>query len=52
MKAYVKGTSIELEIRNFWNAYNDSNVPCVMCDCFVKAFGSLETIPAGRIEIR
>lgn len=51
-KAYLKNTSIELEIRDFWNQYNEWNVPCLMCDCYVKAFDCIESIPAGRIEIK
>lgn len=52
MKAYLKNTSIELEVKSFWNCYNEDFVPCLMCDCYVKAFDSVESIPAGRIEIR
>ena len=52
MRTYLKNTSIELEIRHFWNNYNNDKVPCLMCDCYVKAFDSIESIPASRIEIR
>lgn len=52
MKAYLKNTSIELEVRSFRNDYNKHGASCLMCDCYVKAFDTIETIPAGRIEIR
>lgn len=51
MRAYLKNSNVELEIRHFWNDYNKSGVPCLMCECYVKAFDSIEQIPAGRIEI-
>lgn len=52
MRAYLKNSSIELEIKSFFNVYNEGNVPCLMCDCYVKAYDSVESIPASRIEIK
>jgi hypothetical protein len=51
-KAFLKNTSIELEVKSFWNQYSETKTPCLMCDCYVKAFDSIESIPAGRIEIK
>jgi hypothetical protein len=52
MRAYLKNSSIELEIKSFFNVYNEVNVPCLMCDCYVRAYDSIESIPASRIEIK
>lgn len=52
MKAYLKGTSIALEVRNYWNSYNEHKAPCLMCDCYVSAYDCVESIPAARIEIK
>ena len=52
MKAYLKNSSIELVVRSIWNEYNEWNVPCLMCECYIAAFDSVESIPAARIEIR
>lgn len=52
MKAYLMNSSVELEVRSFWNKYNEANIPCLMCECYVKAFDCVESIPASRIEIK
>lgn len=52
MKAYLINTSVELEIRGFWNKVNGHGVTALMCSCYVKAFDSMEDVPAARIEIR
>lgn len=52
MKAYLKNTSVELEVKSFFNQYNEWNTPCLMCRCYVAAFDSIEDIPAARIEIK
>ena len=52
VKAYLKNSSVELEVRSFWNKYYVWNVPCLMCECYVAAFDSIESIPASRIEIK
>lgn len=52
MKAYLKNSSVELEIRAFFNNYNDRGAVCLMCECYSPAFDSIEEIPASRIEIR
>ena len=52
MRAYLINTSVELEVRGFYNKINNHGIPALMCLCYVKAFDSMEDIPAGRIEIR
>ena len=51
-KAFVKNSSVELEIRGFHNEANSHGVPCLICECYARAFDSIEQIPASRIEIR
>ena len=51
MRAYLINTSVELEVRGFYNKINNHGIPALMCVCYVKAFDSMEDIPAGRIEI-
>lgn len=52
MKAYLKNSSVELEIRGFHNETNEHGAICLICECYAKAFDSVEEIPASRIEIR
>lgn len=51
MKAILKNSNIELEIRGFYNVPNEHGAICRMCECYVPAFASIEQIPASRIEI-
>ena len=52
MKAYLVNTSIELEIRGYFNKLNEHRIPALMCLCYAKAFDSMEEVPASMIEIR
>lgn len=52
MKAYLKNSNVELEVRGFYNEYNAHGARCLMCICYSAAFDSIENIPASRIEIR
>ena len=52
LKAYLVNSSVELEIRGFFNKVNTHGVPALMCLCYIKAFDSMEEVPAARIEIR
>ena len=51
-KAYLVNSSVELEIRGFHNESNDHGAVCLICECYTRAFDSIEMIPASRIEIR
>ena len=52
MKAYLKNSPVELEIKSFFNVYNEGNIPCLMCECYVPTYDCIESIPASRIEIK
>lgn len=52
MKAYLKNSSIELEIRDYFEKVNEKGIVCRYAQCYAKAFDSLEDIPLNRIEIR
>lgn len=51
-KAYLVNSSVELEIRGFHNESNNHGAVCLICECYTRAFDSIEMIPASRIEIR
>lgn len=52
LKAYLVNSSVELDIRGFFNKINAHGIPALMCLCYAKAFDSMEEIPASMIEIR
>lgn len=52
LKAYLVNSSVELDIRGFFNQINSHGIPALMCLCYAKAFDSMEEIPASMIEIR
>lgn len=52
MKAYLVNSSVELEIRGYFNKVNEHGIPALICLCYAKAFDSMEEVPASMIEIR
>lgn len=52
MRAYLVNSSVELEIRGYFNKVNEHGIPALMCLCYVGAFDSMEEVPASMIEIR
>ena len=51
MKAYLRDTNLELEVRGFYNTYQN-DAKCIMCNCFIRELDSCEEVPASMIEIR
>ena len=51
MKAFVKGTNIELIIRDFRTETN-GRVAFNWCDCIIEGDETLTPVPAADIELR
>ena len=52
MKAYLKNSNVELEVRSFFNKVNEKGIICRFAEVYARAYDSIEEVPLDRIEIR